>query len=200
MSNFSSKNSYNLILQEKEGSRTIRMIIGVAEAQAITIASENIKTIRPTSHELFYSMMIEFQLSVTKVVLYNYFEGVFKAFIYVVNKYGEEVPFDARPSDAIALAVRFEVGLECVEEIFEHFESIQSKQTTSLNQSIEIKKETPLLPIDLDFSTLSQEERLARFSRMSQDELVILLKNAVDEENYVLAQMIKDFLDQKNNT
>ena len=98
--------AYALVLGEKEGNRRLPIIIGGFEAQAIAIELENMTPSRPLTHDLFKTFASTFEIQVQEVIIYNLVEGIFFAKL-ICNQAGKEVEIDARTSDAIALAVRF---------------------------------------------------------------------------------------------
>ena len=94
-----------VILRDKEGSRVLPIWVGVAEANAIALQIENVATPRPMTHDLLRNVISDLQAGIDKVVVCDLRENTFYALIYLsVN--GEAVAVDARPSDAIALALR----------------------------------------------------------------------------------------------
>ena len=101
-----SRGAYVLLLGEEEGNRRVPIIIGAPEAQAIAIELEKMTPNRPLTHDLFKSFATSFGIELEEVVLYNLVEGVFFAKLYC-RQNGELMEIDARTSDAIALAVRF---------------------------------------------------------------------------------------------
>jgi bifunctional DNase/RNase len=99
--------AYALILSELEGDRRLPIIIGGVEAQAIAIQVENIKPARPLTHDLFKHVADTLGFTVKEVIINDLVEGIFHAKL-VVEQNGLEVEIDARSSDAIALALRFD--------------------------------------------------------------------------------------------
>jgi bifunctional DNase/RNase len=94
-----------VILRDKDGSRVLPIWVGVAEANAIALQIENVATPRPMTHDLLRNVIYDLQAGIDKVVVCDLKENTFYALIYLsVN--GEAVAVDARPSDAIALALR----------------------------------------------------------------------------------------------
>jgi bifunctional DNase/RNase len=94
-----------VILRDKEGQRVLPIWVGIFEANAIALQIENLPTPRPMTHDLLRNVIQDLKASVQKVVISDLQEQTFYALIYLsVN--GESVAVDARPSDAIALALR----------------------------------------------------------------------------------------------
>lgn len=101
----SSGGAYALVLGEVDGNRRLPIIIGAYEAQAIALELEKIQPPRPMTHDLLRDLFEAVDADVTDVVIDDLREGTFFAKIrYVVG--GKEAQLDARPSDAVALAVR----------------------------------------------------------------------------------------------
>lgn len=106
----SSGGAYALVLGEVGGNRRLPIIIGAFEAQAIALELEKIQPPRPMTHDLLRSLFDTLGADVTDVVIDDLREGTFFAKIrYVFD--GEEATLDARPSDAVALAVRTDADL-----------------------------------------------------------------------------------------
>ena len=108
--------AYALVLAETGGKRSLPIIIGGYEAQAIAIELEKMTPTRPLTHDLFKSFADSFQVNIEEVVIYNLVEGVFYAKLICV-KDGKFSEIDARTSDAIALAVRFKCPIYTFESI-----------------------------------------------------------------------------------
>lgn len=158
--------AFAMLLQEIEGERQLPIIIGPAEAQAITFRLNNIKPIRPLTHDLFTSTLTVFHISMLEVLIYKAQDGVF--FSQIIFRRDEEtVRVDSRSSDAIALAVRFNAPIYI-------FESILERECISLEHSSN-KIE--------DFNSLKNKD-----IKYLKDHLA----KAIKEENYELASIIRD--------
>ncbi|TXC78320.1 bifunctional nuclease family protein [Luteibaculum oceani] len=101
-----SRGAYVLLLGEEDGNRRVPIIIGAPEAQAIAIELEKMTPNRPLTHDLFKTFADNFEITLEEVVVYNLVEGVFFAKLYC-RQGDNTIEIDARTSDAIALAVRF---------------------------------------------------------------------------------------------
>ena len=105
-----------IILRDREGERVLPIWVGVFEANAIALQIENISTPRPMTHDLLRNMLADLNASVQRIVVSDLKDNTFYALIYVLC--GEEViAIDARPSDAIALALRTSAPLFVTEEV-----------------------------------------------------------------------------------
>jgi len=94
-----------VILRDKEGGRTLPIWVGIFEANAIALQIENISTPRPMTHDLLRNVIQDLHASVQKIVVCDLQENTFYALIYLTLN-GDTLAIDARPSDAIALALR----------------------------------------------------------------------------------------------
>ncbi len=94
-----------IILRDSEGQKVLPIWVGVFEANAIALQIENIQTPRPMTHDLLRNIIQDLQASVDKIVVCDLKENTFYALIHLKTSAGP-VAIDARPSDAIALALR----------------------------------------------------------------------------------------------
>jgi bifunctional DNase/RNase len=98
-------NMYILLLREIDGDDTLPIWIGRPEADSIALAVGKIATPRPLTHDLIKNVIVGLNTKVTRVVVTEIVDNTYYAVVYV-DKSGEEVPVDSRPSDAIAVALR----------------------------------------------------------------------------------------------
>jgi bifunctional DNase/RNase len=94
-----------VILKDKQGDRVLPIWVGIFEANAIALQIENIATPRPMTHDLLKNIIKDLEGQVERVVVCDLKDNTFYAVIYMTVR-GETVAIDARPSDAIALALR----------------------------------------------------------------------------------------------
>ena len=94
-----------VILKDKDGDRVLPIWVGVFEANAIALQIENIATPRPMTHDLLRNVIADLDGRVDRVVISDLKENTFYAIVHLTVR-GERVAIDARPSDAIALALR----------------------------------------------------------------------------------------------
>lgn len=179
--------AYALVLGEKEGNRRLPIIIGAFEAQAIAVQLENMAPKRPLTHDLFKSFAESFEIQVEEVIVYNLVEGIFYAKI-ICSKDGEQMEIDARTSDAIAIAVRFECPIYT-------FEFILSTAGIFLDEH-----ENEHQP-DSDTGDPSAKVGMEReLNQMSSDELQDSLKRAIEEEAYERASRIRDEINRRKES
>ena len=109
--------AYALILKESDGNRKLPIVIGGYEAEAITVGLENdIVPPRPSTHDLFINLMERFEISIKQVIIHKLVDGVFFSSLICDRNDIEEI-IDARTSDAIALAIRFNAPVFTYENI-----------------------------------------------------------------------------------
>jgi hypothetical protein len=108
--------AFALILKETNGNRRLPIIIGAFEAQAIAIELENIKPPRPLTHDLMKSIIENMSSTISEVIISELKEGTFYAKI-VLDTLTGTIEIDSRPSDAIAIGVRFGAPIFVDEDI-----------------------------------------------------------------------------------
>jgi bifunctional DNase/RNase len=94
-----------VILRDKDGQRVLPIWVGIFEANAIALQIENVTTPRPMTHDLLRNVIQDLKATVQKIVVCDLQENTFYALIYLALN-GDTLTVDARPSDAIALAMR----------------------------------------------------------------------------------------------
>jgi len=109
-------NASGVILKEIEGERTLPIIIGEYEAQSIALGMENIKPPRPITHDLVLSMLDTLEANIERVIISDLRNNTYFAIIQVRRK-SKLHDVDARPSDAIALAVRLGIQIFVEEDV-----------------------------------------------------------------------------------
>lgn len=186
-SNHSQSGSFTLVLGEVEGVRRLPIVIGMFEAQAIAIEIEKIIPNRPMTHDLFKSFSDSFKFEVEKIVISEMKEGVFYAQIHSKNEEAL-VEIDSRPSDAIAIAVRFGAPIFCSENVLsesgiEFTEEENQENTKKASKSVGSKGAPP------------KENSLKDFSL---DKLNTLLDKAISDEDYEKAARIRDEINKRN--
>lgn len=184
--------AYALVLGESSGSRRLPIIIGGFEAQAIAIELEKMSPSRPLTHDLFKAFAQTFDITVTEVLIYNLVEGIFYAKLICTDG-SREVEIDARTSDAIALAVRF----NC--EIYT-YEFILKSAGIVLDDDIEVSSVSESTSNVSDVKDTSKASDLDEYKGKSSEELKNMLQTALDEEKYEMASKIRDELNQRKKS
>ncbi|MGB0837732.1 MAG: bifunctional nuclease domain-containing protein [Flavobacteriaceae bacterium] len=186
--------AYALVLSELNGKRTLPIIIGAFEAQAITIALEReIKPPRPLTHDLFKTFSEAFEIRLDKAIIHRLLDGVFYSSL-ICNSNGEEKTIDARTSDAIALAIRFKAPIYTSEEILEQAGIILQNESISLEDD-ELEMESVLeRELEEDAFDPNGDDTLAS---LSLQELHDQLNEAIQNEQYELAALLRDEINKR---
>ena len=181
--------AYALVLGETNGKRRLPIIIGSFEAQAIAIELEKMKPSRPLTHDLFKTFADAFNILIKEVIIYNLVEGIFFAKL-VCDDNGKDVEIDARTSDAIALAIRFNCPIYTFEFILSAAGIILEESEKSQDIGIEEKEsvEEQLVETSADKKNIS---------KISLKELNKLLKAAIKREAYEDASKIRDEINSR---
>ena len=177
--------AYALVLGEINGRRRLPIIIGSFEAQAIAIEIEKMTPSRPLTHDLFKSFAEAYHISIQEVIIYNLVDGIFYSKLICTDG-KKSLEIDARTSDAIALAVRFDCPIYTYEFILSSAGIvIEGNEFVYLENISETPEEsTPVNPA-------------AGFSALSTDELKTKLQEALAEESYEKAAKIRDELNRR---
>lgn len=183
--------AYALVLTEIDGSRTLPIIIGAFEAQSIAISLEKeIKPPRPLTHDLFKTFSEKFAIDISKVIIHKLVDGVFFSSIVCIKDGIEEI-IDARTSDAIALATRFNAP------IYTH-ETILEKAGIYLKlDADQLVAETNEMDIDELFSEAIDDTDENPLAKLTLIELNEELQNAVAQEDYEAAAIIRDEISKR---
>ncbi len=179
--------SFALVLSEEGGSRRLPIIIGMFEAQAIAIEMEHITPNRPMTHDLFKSFARAFDFTVEEIVISDLREGIFFAKIVCTDGIRQKT-VDARPSDAIAIGLRFQVPIYTTEQILNDA-GITTNEVDKADETEELVEPATTRP------QISQKEALKDYSF---DELTKMLSQALSEEEYERAAKIRDEIDKRN--
>ena len=112
-----------IILRDKDGQRVLPIWVGVFEANAIALQIENVTTPRPMTHDLLKNVIQDLRARIDKIVVSDLKENTFYALIYLAVG-GEMMAIDARPSDAIALALRARAPIFVEEKVIDHAKTV----------------------------------------------------------------------------
>lgn len=183
--NHSNSGAYALVLAEEDGKRRIPIIIGAVEAQAIAIQLEGLTPPRPLTHDLFYSFAEAFGISIEEVIIYKLKDGIFFSELICDNG-NNRIRIDSRTSDAVALALRFKVSIYTTQEIInaagiildDEGDKAKFESSDNLISGKQQEKNSPI-----------PENELKDFDLEELDEL---LEDAISNEDYEQASMIRD--------
>ncbi len=184
--------AYALILSEVDGDRKLPIVIGAFEAQSIAIALEKeIKPPRPLTHDLFKNFSDRFEIVVKQVIIHKLVDGVFYSSLICERDKIEEI-IDARTSDAIALALRFNAPIFT-------YKNILDKAGIYLKGEADTMTPPPAAgETDIDeIIHESIESPGSDYKKMSLDELETLLSQAVKNEDYEKAARLRDEISKR---
>lgn len=174
----SSTGAYVLILGDKNSQRRLPIVIGSAEAESIAVGIEKHKNGRPHTHDLFLRFAKEFGVEISEVVINRFRDGVYYAML--VCKQGDDLTMiDARPSDAIAIAVRLGCEINAYESVMEEAGIIMD----------DIEKPRPEAQDDVIINKGNEDTSL---DMLDIETLEDLLQEAIDNEDYQRAAQIRD--------
>lgn len=181
--------SFALVLGEAEGNRRLPIIIGMFEAQAIAIEIEKIVPNRPMTHDLFKSFAYSIGFDLKEIVISDLKEGVFFDKILCSGEKGE-FTIDARPSDAIAIGLRFSVPIYTNEAILTEAGIVLTDDAED-----EIAKLRKTEGTGTDEGPKAEGEKL---DQIAFDKLEKMLQEALDKEDYEKAAKIRDEMNKRN--
>ncbi len=172
----SQNGAYALILEEIDGKRKLPIVIGGFEAQSIAVAMDkDIEPPRPLTHDLFKKIITNHGITINKVLIHKLKDGVFFSSIICKRGKKEEV-FDARTSDAIALALRFDAKIYTYDKILDNAGIILQKESKGKKKKGKF---------DESFKGYSIKDLNKKISK------------AVKDENYELAAKLRDEINQR---
>ena len=134
-----------VILHDSEGQRVLPIWVGIFEANAIALQIENVSMPRPMTHDLLRNIIHDLKADVQKIVVNDLKDNTFYAIIHLTVG-GEPVAIDARPSDAIALALRTRAPIFAEDEVIDNAKSVD----TSPNKGDSVRLQKWLEELDPD--------------------------------------------------
>ena len=177
-----------MVLGEELGNRRLPIIIGVFEAQAIAVQIENIVPNRPMTHDLFKSFADGMNYTLKEIVISDLKEGIFYAKIVCMDSL-REVEIDARPSDAIAIGLRFGISIYT-------YEAILSEAGIVSNSAAEEDEDDEQETVRETLKTKGSHKD--QLSDLSFDELQRMLDDALSKEDYEKAASIRVEMGRRN--
>lgn len=175
----SSTGAYVLVLGDKNSRRRLPIVIGSAEAESIAVGIEKHKNGRPHTHDLFLRFAHEFGVQIMEVVINRFRNGVYYSML--VCKQGDDLTMvDARPSDAIAIAVRASCEIYAYESVMEEAGIIMDDMDEPTSDGPE------------DDNYINKVQNEPDLELLTLNELEDLLQMAIDDEDYQKAAQIRD--------
>jgi bifunctional DNase/RNase len=163
--------NYALILQEVKGERKITILVGSNEGQSIALVLEKLKTIRPITHDLFKNTIEALGGTLEDVLIRSIENGIFFATMTIRTTQQQRLGIDARPSDAIALAVRFGVPIYATDFVINEAAIIEGTNKLILKKG--------------------------SFAEYTLDELEELLASILAKEDYESAARVRDVIERR---
>ena len=160
-----STRNYYLVLKELDGDHCFPLTIGSSEAQSIALALESIEPTRPMTHDLICKLLSEIDLSLKRVRITDIRDGVFYSYIDIESKIFGKKEIDARPSDAIAIALRENAPILVSKKLI-NYSGIDHKMFVDDND----------------------KEKLGKLLRKLKSEL----RDAIKDEDYEIAAELRD--------
>ena len=186
--------AYALILNELDGDRKLPIVIGAFEAQSIAIALEKeIRPPRPLTHDLFKNFADRFDIVVKQVIIHKLVDGVFYSSLICERDKIEEI-IDARTSDAIALALRFDAPIFTYKNILDKA-GIYLKVNPKEDENQE--NQDSILVDDFLAEEVENKPTKEMYSSKTLQELQNLLDEAVANEDYEKAAHIRDEISKR---
>ncbi|WP_421946785.1 bifunctional nuclease domain-containing protein [Phaeodactylibacter xiamenensis] len=177
-----------IILEDSRESRRLPIVIGPYEAQAIAIGLEGISVGRPMTHDLLKNTIAAFQGAIKEVVIDRIEEGVFHARLQCEDASRKQFSIDARSSDAIAMAVRFDCPIYTYEPVLSEA-ALPAEDTEIIYEGdAPEQKSAPAQP--------DPDKPLHEYPRK---ELETFLERALEREDYESAAKLRDAINNKLN-
>jgi uncharacterized protein len=162
---------YVVILEETENKRRIPVIIGLFEAQAIAVAMEKMQPARPLTHDLFKNTLDKLSVRLREVLIYLLENETFYAQLILIQADNSELTIDARTSDALAMAVRYDAPIFAYDFVIEE--------------------------AGLFAEELKSDKNKGSMQDYSLEELELLLKKLLAKEDFESAARIRDAIDKR---
>lgn len=170
---------YAVLLLEKDGNRSLPIIVGSSEAQAIALYLEGVDMPRPMTHDLLINVLETLETKISQVNIARMDNGTFYAEIEVSNSQIGEIVIDSRPSDAIAVALRTSTPIYISDEVMNRASVDNIADGSEVAEHVSSEK-------------LSKEVS----EEMVLESLNDALEKAITEEEYEVAARLRDRIKQ----
>lgn len=189
--------AYALVLGEINGNRRLPIIIGSFEAQAIAVEIEKMTPSRPLTHDLFKTFAQSFDITVDEVLIYNLVDGIFFAKL-ICSQGNQTFEIDARTSDAVALAVRFECPIYTYDFIMAAagivIESNDFAFLENMNTPVTDESSSPEAQQEYN-----KPKEVSPYASLSMEQLESTLEKAIANEQYEVAAKIRDEIERRKS-
>jgi bifunctional DNase/RNase len=190
--------TYALILAEAEGERHVSITVGIAEAQSIAIALEQIIPPRPLTHDLIHSLLRMYDIRLVEIYINKCEDDIFYSEL-LLEKNGQQIRIDSRTSDAIAIAIRMKCDIYANEQVLQDYgiemttPSIMREEEDDDDDDVE-----NFILKDVEPEDIKNEAQLQKWLSLLQDsDLKYRIEKAVTVENYEYAKMYTDELSRR---
>ena len=174
LSYYAPNKGYSVRLKEINGDSQFSINIGSNEAQSIALALEGIQTPRPMTHDIILDILSSSDVKIDKIEIYKFFKSTFYSRLHIKNINIGIKTIDCRPSDAIAIAIRYCCPIYVTKGVLSYINSKEISSDFSFNSIHEYKNK------DIE----SEEATVKRLNKA--------LDSAVNQENYEVAAKIRD--------
>jgi bifunctional DNase/RNase len=181
--------AYVLVLSE-DGPHCIPVIVGVAEAQAIAVALENLQPARPLTHDLFVSFAREYGSQLQEVFICKVIDGVFFAEM-LFSDGAHELRIDSRTSDAVAIALRMKCDIYTTESILQEYGIVIEENEDDENDNASAEA------VSDDAESQWSKSSAEWMQIMQTSEIEERMQRAISEENYEFAKLCKEELQRR---
>jgi bifunctional DNase/RNase len=178
-----SNGAYALVLKEVDGIRRIPIIIGGFEAQAIALEMEGITPPRPLTHDLVKNVLETMKLSVVEASIAELKDGIFFATLTL----SDDQEIDSRPSDAIAVAVRFSAPIYVSEAVMKEASFVPEDDDSAGIEGIGAEEEEEEGDLSLPKEAKEPPRKLTKLEQLQKD-----LDGAIKNEDYEKAARLRD--------
>lgn len=182
--------TYGLVLSEENGLRRLMVLVGGPEAQSIAFKLQHIAPPRPLTHDLLKAIAETCDIKLKYIFINKYIDGAFHSDVVIEHPIThDDITIDARTSDAINMALRFNSPIYTTEEIMRTMGIVIDE--TVIEEEQEEDKELE--------SEDSTSDKNINLELLNEDELKEMLKSAIQDEDYELASILRDEITRLNN-
>ncbi|MCQ2287069.1 MAG: bifunctional nuclease family protein [Bacteroidales bacterium] len=202
--------AFALILKEKGGERLFPIFIGLSEARAVALQLNQIKPLRPSTHDLFSNFADQCGFKINNVRIVNYADGIFYSSIFLTDDQGQQIELDSRTSDAVTLALKTSAPIFINDELLETVSRKPEPKNTprffvadeDSGKGIEVGQDNENIVEDIvneeDEAIEDDKYIIQKLKEMSLDELQNLLDGVLECEDYEMASRIKEEMERRN--
>jgi bifunctional DNase/RNase len=173
-----------LVMQTLDNRTSFPIIIADNEAVSLLKELENVEIKRPLTHDLFFATLQSFQIEIQEVYIHKLAEGIFYTKM-LCKKNEEQVEIDARPSDAIILAIKSQAPIFVEEFILKKLGILTSEMEKHL--------------FSINENAVGQQKTEEPLEYQSIEKLEKKLRQSIEEEDFEIASKIRDIINERKN-